>query len=444
MSEVSPSAETIKAPATTKTLESPLTAGIKPEGQKNILTGEKPANDILNIKETAGVDIAMTKIAEGKLFDENPTTQNEKNTEAFKKYQEFRSEKPDDEQTNEAPKNTTPDINKTQAPANKNEEAFIKYRDMMRNETPQDTEQTQDIVGQTPEPKVDASTTNHPATETKKSSAAPDGVVAQINERLANNPGEKALLEQIQDTNKKIDAFHASHNPDGKTLEALEKEKIMLTSAYEKLREAPAQTPKVGENSFKTPVDIENATQNQKDESGEKPVEEKPTEEPEKQQAEDKKTEQKDEQNENPEAKKQIEEINTKLKAAGIDAESQQGKDFLKNLSENPDQMEAMRETLDLCAQNKENIENSEELKKLGINTSELAKTTNKAMIDKLIEQLAEKTEKSTQELKNNPDPQKQKENEEDSILLKLLKALGVLLSAGAAGIAATKEIEKS
>ncbi len=164
----------------------------------------------------------------------------------------------------------------------------------------------------------------------------------------------------------------------------------------------------------------------------------------------------KDETPEDPKSEKQ-KQIEEKMQMADIvsqmkdinpdfDPKNPEAQDFLKNLAENPDQMNTAADTLKMLGEQKTVLENSDALKNLGIDPKDLvapaAMGTLKALSDTI--------EKAMRELAGKPNKTKEEEdkNKKDGILLMLLKALGkamgtVLVVGGAAALTVGKEIQK-
>lgn len=169
---------------------------------------------------------------------------------------------------------------------------------------------------------------------------------------------------------------------------------------------------------------------------------EKPMEETEKQKTEQK-DQDKDEKAKHTEQLKQMQKITSQLK--DLDPkfdQTPQGQDLLNKLAENPDQIEKVSEKFDKVNEQGKAIDDL--ANKTGIDGSKLKAFILNQTVQNEISQLTEKLEKSAQEQTVNPDTQKQEEDKKDGILLTILKALGALLAAGAAGMAAaTKEIQK-
>jgi len=198
-----------------------------------------------------------------------------------------------------------------------------------------------------------------------------------------------------------------------------------------------------------------NTPQNTKDQTTtdetQKPQDKKPEAEGEKPpdgENEDKK----DETPEDPKSEKE-KQIEEKMQMADIvsqikdinpdfDPKNPEAQDFLKNLAENPDQMNTAADTLKMLGEQKTVLENSDALKNLGIDPKDLvapaAMGTLKALSDTI--------EKAMKELAGKPNKTKEEEdkNKKDGFFLLLLKALGLMLAAGsAAALTVGKEIQK-
>jgi len=213
------------------------------------------------------------------------------------------------------------------------------------------------------------------------------------------------------------------------------------------VKEPPAEDKKIDaekDESFTTPGDAENQIKQQENMQ----ADEKTTDG----ENEDKKDETPDdpksEKEKQIEEKMQMADIVSQIKDINpdFDPKNPEAQDFLKNLAENPDQMNTAADTLKMLGEQKTVLENSDALKNLGIDPKDLvapaAMGTLKALSDTI--------EKAIKELAGKPNKTKEEEdkNKKDGILLMLLKALGkamgtVLVVGGAAALTVGKEIQK-
>lgn len=132
-----------------------------------------------------------------------------------------------------------------------------------------------------------------------------------------------------------------------------------------------------------------------------------------------------------------MDDIADQFKKLMPDYDFQNDKDYFNEIAKTPKDMEITKNILDFLIENKNslgnNLKNSELFKGLSIDASKATTAANIAIIENIRMQIAEKREKIKQE------------KEEDNLLIKLLKTLGVLLEAGKTGMrAAVKEIQRS
>lgn len=198
------------------------------------------------------------------------------------------------------------------------------------------------------------------------------------------------------------------------------------------------------DESFTTPGDAENQIKQQENMQADEKT------------PDGEKNDEKDETPQDPKSEK-AKQIEEKLQMAEIvsqikdinpdfDPKNPEMQNFLKNLAENPDQMNTAADTLKMLGEQKTVLENSDTLKNLGINPKDLVAP---AAIGTL-KALSNTIEKAMNELagKSNLTKEEKDKKEKDGILLLLLKMLGkamgtVLVVGGTAALAAGKEMKK-
>lgn len=406
-SDISSGIETTASPIAPET---PIQAGeISNEATPDDATGVGIADKITDeVSTEAGAENVLKTIADGKNFTAS------QDVDVFKDYQkQMRTEQVDGDEQGIKP--------------SENPVTFGNPDEYRKNFA---SVQSED---------VDAPTVNKDKTDEN----TPQNTNDQTPGEETQKPGDKEMTgAEVLDKMNKDAATKTTHENWEKIWKATDNKDTDPNKTVAQA-EPPAEDKKIDaekDESFTTPGDAENQIKQQENMQ----ADEKTTDG----ENEDKKDETPDdpksEKEKQIEEKMQMADIVSQIKDINpdFDPKNPEAQDFLKNLAENPDQMNTAADTLKMLGEQKTVLENSDALKNLGIDPKDLvapaAMGTLKALSDTI--------EKAMKELAGKPNKTKEEEdkNKKDGFFLLLLKALGLMLAAGsAAALTVGKEIQK-